>query len=130
GGPMGHIVVLNGWAAVKRDGTAAIVCISFKNIAHVTARRVVFDFPIFGQQGGKVGELHLDRRGEFSPNVDINGWPGLSSWQSGVGNRGYGDNCNFVQQGMASGPLLRAQSATYEVQRVEFDDGRVWPRGR
>ena len=71
--------------------------------------------------------LHLDRTGEFSPNVDINGWNALTDWQAGLGHRGYNDNCTTVTRNVAANPLLHAQSATYTVTRVEYRNGSVWP---
>ncbi len=118
--PVKGIVVLGGFAAAKRDGKAAIVCLSFKNQSQQVARRVLFEFALLGPQGREVGTLELDRRGEFSPGVDINGWQSLGEWQGGVGHRGYGDNCTFVEQGVASTPLLRAESVSYRVVDVEY----------
>lgn len=123
----GPISVIGGFAAARRDGTAAIVCVSFKNTTTQTARHVLFDFALLGTHGRDVGALHLDRRGEFSPGVEINGWSNLSAWQSGVGHRGYGDNCTHWQQGVAAAPILRAASVVYRVTHVEFDDGTSWP---
>jgi len=45
----GHIEVYGGFAAARRDGKAAIVCVSFKNASSLPARRVVFDFPLMGR---------------------------------------------------------------------------------
>lgn len=115
-----HIRVTSGFAAVRRDGKAVIVCVSFRNTAPQTARRVLFRFDLNGPQGRELGMLRLDRRGEFSTDVDINGWPSLSDWQSGFGNRGYGDNCVNETTGVASNPLLRAQTVTYDVVDVEY----------
>ena len=122
----GHIDVLGGFAAAKRDGKSAVVCVSFKNISARVARRVVFDFPILGSQGRELGTMQLDRRGEFSPGVGINGWTTLSDWQGGLGHRGYNDNCTVLAQGIASSPILHAKSVSYRVTRVEYDDGGVW----
>ena len=120
GQTMRKIQILGGFAAVRRDGRAAIICVSFKNNATETASRILFEFPLYGPQGGELGALTLDRRGEFSPGVDINGWPDLQSWQSGIGHRGFGDNCTYVEQGIPSNPLLRAQSAGYRVLEVNY----------
>jgi hypothetical protein len=120
GTPSEQIDVLGGFAAVKRDGKAAIVCVSFKNVAPRTATRVLFEFPLIGANGAELGALELDRRGEFSPNVDINGWSNLSEWQSAFGHRGYRDNCRFVEQGVASEALLDATSATYRILNVQY----------
>ena len=124
----GPIALVGGFAAARRDGTAAIVCVSFKNTGPLTARRVVFDFALVGQHGRDLGALHLDRHGEFSPGIDIYGWSSLAAWQSGVGHRGYGDNCTHWQQGIAAAPILRAASVTYRVTRVEYGDGTSWPQ--
>jgi hypothetical protein len=124
--PQGKIALLGGWAAVKRNGKGAVVCVSFKNEAATTATRVVFQFTIRGRAGASLGELELDRRGEFSPGTDINGWSSLSDWQGGLGHHGYNDNCKVLNSGVASQPLLAAHSVTYAITRVEYADGTSW----
>jgi hypothetical protein len=123
----GPINVLGGWGAVARDGKSAVVCVSFKNERPLTAARVVFEFPLLNRQGETVDTLRLDRRGEFSSNVDIRGWDSLGSWQSGLGHRGYNDNCTVLKLQVAAMSLLSAHVAGYRVDRVEFTDGTVWP---
>lgn len=123
----GPIAVVDGWGAVRRDGKVVVVCVSFKNEARVAATRVVFDFPLANRHGETVETLRLDRRGEFSPNVDIRGWESLGAWQASVGHRGYADNCVRQEAGVAAMSLLSAHVATYRVERVEFADGSVWP---
>ena len=125
--PIGHVQILGGFAAVRNDGTSAIVCVSFRNVSQKTATRVEFDFPLLGGGGRTLATLHLDRSGEFSPNVDINGWNALADWQAGIGHRGFNDNCTTVNRNFAANPLLHAQSATYTVTRVEYRNGSVWP---
>jgi hypothetical protein len=124
--PQGKIALLGGWAAVKRDGHGAIVCVSFKNEAAVAATRVVFAFTIVGRSGNELGKLELDRNGTFSPEIDINGWGSLSEWQGGVGHKGYGDNCKVLNANVAALPLLAAHAVTYEVTHVEYADGTSW----
>jgi len=124
--PQGKIALLGGWAAVKRDGHGAVVCVSFKNEAAVAATRVTFRFSILNRSGDGLGNLELDRSGTFSPGVNINGWQSLSDWQGGVGHRGFGDNCKVLNSGVAALPLLSAHTVTYEVSRVEYADGTVW----
>lgn len=126
GTSQGKIALLGGWAAVKHNGQGAVVCVSFKNEAAVTATRVVFQFTIFGRSGVSLGELELDRRGEFSSGTDINGWNSLSDWQGGVGHRGFNDNCKVLDRNVASQPLLSAHSVTYAVTRVDYADGTSW----
>ena len=128
GASSGPISVLGGFAAVRRDGKGAIVCVSFKNTAAATAGRVVFDFKLEGARGRELATLQLDRRGEFTPGIDIHGWSSLSAWQGGVGHRGYGDNCTTLQQGVAAAPLLHAASVIFDVTRVEFTNGTTWPQ--
>ena len=126
--PSGPIRLIGGFAAAKRDGKAAVVCVSFKNTAPKAANRVVFDFTLVGPRGRDLGSPQLDRRGEFSSNVDINGWSSLGDWQGGVGHRGYGDNCTVLQQGVAMSPVLHAPAnVVYHVTSVEFSDGTSWP---
>lgn len=124
--PQGKIALLGGWAAVKRNGQGAVVCVSFKNEAAATATRVVFRFSILGRSGASLGELELDRHGEFSSGTDINGWSSLSDWQGGLGHHGYNDNCKVLNSGVASQPLLAAHSVTYAVTRVDYADGTSW----
>jgi outer membrane biosynthesis protein TonB len=122
----GSIQILNTFAAARRDGTAAAACVSFKNTDSRTATRVLFAFTLVDGNGGNVGTFTLDRRGTFSPGIDINGYSGLSDWASGGGNRGYADNCTTLSRNMAALPILSARFATYSVQRVEYADGTSW----
>ncbi|HET6275080.1 MAG TPA: hypothetical protein VFE16_03980 [Candidatus Cybelea sp.] len=125
GAPSGHIAVLGGWVAVKRDGRQAHACISFKNESSVTATRVVIDFIITSRERDQTATLKLDRRGTFSPGVDINGWSSMQNWQSGS-NRRYDENCTGTSVAVAAFPLLSARLATYTILRVEYADGTEW----
>jgi hypothetical protein len=126
GAPVGNVVVFGGWAAVKRDGRGAHACISFKNADSRTATRVLFQFPISDDAGAALAQLELDRRGTFSPGIDIHGWGSLASWQGGTGNRAYSENCTGVSTGVAALPLLAARFVTYRILRVEYADGTSW----
>jgi len=127
GGVQGQIQIVSGFAAVKRDGTAAIACVTFKNLAPQTARRVIFAFPLLDAQGNALGTLTLDRNGEFSSNVVIATYDGFASWQQGgIGPRGYADNCIQKILPTPAVPLLQARTASYRVMRVEYDGGTVW----
>ena len=123
--PAGNIAVFGGWAAVKRDGRAAHACISFKNVNARTATRLLVEFPISDDAGAELGKLELDRRGTFSPNIDIHGWDTMNNWQKG-NNRGYDENCTGISSGMAALPLLAARFATYRILRVDYADGTSW----
>jgi hypothetical protein len=127
GGAEYGVEVLRGFAAVKRDGTAVVACVSFKNVTTTAMRRVQFEFPIEGRNGGTAGTMTLDRTGEFAPNVAIEGWRDVSDWQGGMGHRGYNDNCAQLKRNMAATPLLRATSVSYRVVHVEFADGTSRP---
>jgi hypothetical protein len=67
----------------------------------------------------------MDRRGTFSPGIDINGWDSLASWQRGS-NRGYDENCTGINMSVAAFPLLAARFVSYRILRVEYTDGTVW----
>jgi hypothetical protein len=124
------IAVTGGFAAVKRDGKAVVVCVSFKNETQKVASRVDFAFEVYGARGHELETLRLERRGEFSPGLDIHGWQSLGDWQSGIGHRGYGDNCTVVSQNIAANSLLRAQSVTYAIAGVQYADGSAWSNPR
>lgn len=123
----GPIAVYGGWGAVRRDGKEVVVCISFKNQRQVAATRIRFEFPLANREGETVDTLQLDRRGTFSADVDINGWSDLASWQSGMGHRGYTENCVIQRSGIAALSLMNAHLVTYKIRSVEFADGSVWP---
>jgi hypothetical protein len=123
----GPIAVYGGWGAVKRDGKEVVVCISFKNERQVAATRIRFEFPLANREGETLDTLQLDRRGTFSTNVNIDGWSGLEAWRSGVGHRGYADNCVIQRSGIAALSLMNAHFASYRIRRVEFADGSIWP---
>ncbi len=111
---------------MRRDGTEATACISFKNLDPRTATRVLFTFPLFNGNGVRLASLELDRRGTFSQGIAIEGYSSLGDQLSGGGNRGYADNCTTLNTGMAALPILSAKYATYAVKRVEYADGTVW----
>jgi len=121
----GGIAIVNGWVAVLRDGRGAHACISFKNEGALTATRVLLEFLMMNHAGEQVAMLTLDRRGTFSPNVEIHGWKDLSAWQSGT-NRGYDENCTGLKQNVPAFPLLSARMATYRIKRIEFANGTDW----
>jgi hypothetical protein len=125
GATAGKIAVLGGWAAVKRDGRGVRACVSFKNTDSRTATRVLFHFPISNEAGAVLTTLELDRRGTFSPGIDIHSWGSMESWQQ-TQHRGYDENCASLSEGVAALPLLTARYATYCILRVEYADGTSW----
>jgi hypothetical protein len=125
GEPAGKLAVYDGWVAVRRDGRGAQACVSFKNEASVTATRVLFEFPILDHSGTEVTVMKLDRRGTFSPGIDIRSWNSMAQWQK-FNHRLYAENCTSVDVGVAALPLLKARFATYHILRVEYADGTSW----
>ena len=67
---------LGGFAAVKRDGKAAIVCLSFRTRRQKVADARRLRLPVERKRAAKRIRLRYNSiaRGEFSPSVDINGW--------------------------------------------------------
>ncbi len=129
GGSQGPIQILGGFAAVKRDGTSGIACLSFKNVAPQVANHVLFEFPLLSEYGQELGKIVLDRHGEFSPNVDIVSFNSMAQWQgNGGGPRGsYGAGCIQRDLPTAALPFLQARATGYHVVRVDFADGSSWP---
>jgi hypothetical protein len=129
--PRGNIQILGGFAAIKRDGTATIVCVSFKNLDTRVANRIVFSFPLLDSNGDNLGVLTLDRSGEFTPNVDINTFDSMQTWQAGgIGpTRAMMDGCVQRNLPTAALPLLQARTAGYRVVGVYYVDGSSWPAG-
>jgi hypothetical protein len=125
-GDEGGIEILSSFAAARRDGTSAAVCVSFKNDDPKVAKRIVFGFGLIDGNGGDVGEIVLDRKGTFSPGIAIEGYRTLASWSTGGGNHGYNDNCVTLNRNIAALPILSAKFATYSVKSVEYADGTVW----
>ncbi|MDQ2909122.1 MAG: hypothetical protein M3R44_07220 [Candidatus Eremiobacteraeota bacterium] len=123
------IVILGGFAAARRDGTSAMACVSFKNIAPVAADEVRIDFPLLDGAGNTVGKLTLDRRGTFSQGIGIMTYGSLQDFvqSGGIGNRGFGDNCATVKNGIAAVPILTARYATYRITKVTRGGGSTWP---
>jgi len=127
--PRGNIQILGGFAAIKKDGTATIVCVSFKNLDTRVADRIVFTFPLLDGNGDNLGTLTLDRSGEFSPNVDIDSFNSMETWQAGgIGpTRAMMDGCIQRNLPTAALPLLQARTAGYRVAAVHYVDGSSWP---
>ncbi len=118
--PQMGIQILGGFAAVKKDGTGAIVCVSFKNVDPRVASHVVIEFPILADGGAPAGSLVLDRSGEFSPNVDIRSFESLAAWQGGIGPHSQNDGCIGKSLPTAAIPFLQARAAGYHVTAVDY----------
>ncbi len=126
--PKSGIDVLKGFALVAKDGTKAIVCVSFKNVAARTAKTVHFVFSLLNAQGEDVGSIDFERRGTFSPNVAIDGPSSASDYvDPGLSHRGAFDNCVTRDEGTAALPLLQTRHVAYKVAGVTYADGSSWP---
>lgn len=126
--PPSGITIQRGFALIAKNGTKAIVCISFTNVGSRAAKSVHFTFPLVDASGNTVGKLDFTRTGLFSPNVAIAGPASASDYVSpGFSNRGAFENCVNSDQGTAALPLLQAQYVTYKVAGVTYADGSTWP---
>lgn len=128
-GARAPIDYVDGWTAVMRNGSMVYACVSFKNTSGVTATRIRFDFPLSNQDGQVVDTARLDRKGTFSPNVEIHGWHDLAEWSSGQGHRGYYDNCVRWKPDNEEERLAysRLQHYSIRVVHIDFTDGTAWP---
>jgi hypothetical protein len=126
--PEGGIKVTGGFALIAKDGTKAIICVSFTNVAAVTASAVRFQFPLIGANGDTLGTIDFNRTGEFSPNVAIDGPADANSYfDPGFSHRGAFKNCVTSSQGTAALPLLQARHVAYKVAGVTYTNGSSWP---
>lgn len=123
------IRVFGAWAAQTYDRTAGFLCFSFENKANVAATVVRFEFDLLDKHGQAMQLLHLDRKGTFSPNIEIHGSHNVSEYEALGGPRGYRDNCVSwrAQNGSERKAYARARSAVYRIDRIDFTDGTQWP---
>lgn len=130
-GPPAPIDYVDAWTAVKRDGTAGWTCLSFKNTAGVAATQVYFSFLILNRDHDVIDSGHLDRKGTFSPGVEIHGYHNVAEWAERVGPRAYRDNCvSWDPEGepRALQSYLHGFYYTIRVKRIEYADGSTWPK--
>ncbi|MBV9149960.1 MAG: hypothetical protein JO024_08840 [Candidatus Eremiobacteraeota bacterium] len=129
--PVGGITIQNGFAAIKNDGSAALVCLSFTNVARVAATKIAFDLPLLDANSQPITSLHFERTGTFSPNVAIAGPTTVDQYQSSAQGafapRSLAENCLLSNQGTAALPLLQTQFVSYRVTSVQYADGSRWP---
>lgn len=120
----GDIQVMSGFGAAQRSGLGAVACVSFKNLAAQTATRVVFAFPMINEAGDTVGTMTLDRKGTFSPNIDIMSFRTFSDFaNNSSGPRGYRDNCAQLNFTVAALPIIQSRFTSFKVEHVEYADG-------
>lgn len=121
--------VFGAWAAQTYDGSAGFACFAFENKSNVAATLVRFEFQLLNKNGVGIEDLHLDRKGTFSPNIEIHGSHNVMEYTALGGPRGYRDNCVSWQASVARDRkrYARVRSATYRIDRIEFADGTQWP---
>lgn len=126
--PKSGINVLGGFALIAKDGTQAIVCLSFTNLAAVPANAIHFAFPLMSADGETLGTVDFNRTGLFSPNIVINGPSTADAYfNPGLSSRGVFNNCVTSNQGTAALPLLHTRYVAYKVAGVTYTDGSSWP---
>lgn len=126
--PPSGINVTSGFALVAKDGTKAIICLSFTNVGAAAASAIHFTFPLTNAQGDTLGAIDFNRTGLFSPNVAINGPAGPQAYfDPGLSNRGAFSNCVTSNQGTAALPLLQTRYVAYKVAGVTYTNGSTWP---
>jgi hypothetical protein len=123
--PSGDIQVLDGWAAIKKNLKGAIVCLSFRNNAKLTARRVVFELPVIGGSGATVAKIELDRHGTFPTGVVVPTWENLAQWRAQAGDPSYNQNCKILSTTASVFPIVSAHAVSYRVVRIEYANGHV-----
>lgn len=131
GGPSAPIDYVDAWTAIEPDASAAWTCLSFKNTSSVAATQIFFGFSLLNYDREAIDRGHLDRKGTFSPNVEIHGYHNASEWAQRVGPRGYRDNCvswNPNAQPRAREDYSHARYYSITVKRIDYADGTTWPR--
>lgn len=127
----GGIAIRAGWAAVKKDATSEVHCISFTNTSAKTAIEITFTYSFLDNANASLASLMSVRTGEFSPNVAIDGPATLAAYfdiKAGKQNpRSLLDNCWSFTGGTGQLPLLRARYVTFAAASVKYSDGSVWP---
>jgi hypothetical protein len=118
------------WTVMSNNSNVGYTCFSFKNTSSVTATRVLVALSLMNQNGQVVDSGHIDRKGTFSPNAEIHGWPSIAEWSSGQGHHGYKDNCTKWAPDDQAQALAypHVQSYNLHAERIEYADGTTWPQ--
>lgn len=130
-GPSAPIEYIGAWTAVEPDASAAWTCLSFKNTSSVAATRILFGLSLLNYNHEAIDRGHLDRKGTFSPGIEIHGYHSVSEWSERVGPRGYRDNCqpwNPNAEPRALESYSQARYYSISVKRIDYADGTTWPR--
>ena len=117
------IAVTRGFAAVRKDGTEGLACISFANNTQKVANEIDVDIEILDSLGfiRRVAPLRLT--GSFAPGAEVGGPANVQDVNSARANCVI-DGENTLAD--LSDPFSRAQAVVYSVRRVRFADGTQW----
>ena len=124
--PAGGIRILGGFAAVRKDGTAEVHCVSFRNAGDKTATSIQFTASYLDGDSQPLAARPAVRNGTFSPNVDIVGLATLPQYLGtslGGVSSAMKDNCWTTKTGAATMELLRAKFVGLRVSGVTYSDG-------
>ena len=128
-GTRAPIDYLDTWTALRNDGTSGWTCISFKNTSSETATRIRWALQLMNQNDQVVDTGYLDRKGTFSPNVEIHAWHSVAEWASGQGHRDYGNGCTAWAPDNEAQRLAYPYVRSYDVRvsLIVYADGTTWP---
>jgi hypothetical protein len=126
--PYAPIEYFDVWTAMSNSSNVGYTCLSFKNASNVTVTRVLFALSLMDQNGHVVDTGHIDRKGTFSPNVEIHGWHSIAEWSSGQGHHGYKDNCTKWSPDDQAQALAYPHVRSYNLhaERIDYADGTTW----
>lgn len=95
------------------------ICVSFRNVSNKTASSVRVTFKVDDALGQPLREAVLNRNGEFSPGIAIEG-----KMDSLGGNADSFNNCVHIRES-----AVAASRVTLDVTEVGFADGTTWKKG-
>lgn len=123
GGNGSGIAVTRGFAAVRKDGTEGLACISFANNTQKVASEIDVDIEILDTLGfiRRVAPLRLS--GSFAPGAEVGGPANVQDVNSARANCVI-DGENKLAN--STDPFSGAQAVVYSVRRVQFADGTQW----
>lgn len=130
-GPRAPIDYVGSWTAIEPDATAGWTCLSFKNTGSVAATRILFGFALLNHNHEVIDTGQRDRKGTFSPDVEIHGYHDAAEWARRDGPRGYLDNCVVWDPNSEPPPresYLQARYYSISVKRIYYADGTTWPQ--
>jgi hypothetical protein len=121
--PGSQISVNRGFAAVRRDGTEGVACISFTSRSAKPVVQVDVDIEILDGLGLIERVQALKRAGNFAPGVEVGGPAGPQTVSAARA------NCVIDgEQSLAdpSDPFSGASAVAYSIRQVLYADGTSW----